>query len=189
MCKKLINDKTVGGLILVAFSLFFIIPAFEYKVGNIVNDAWQPGAGFFPLLSGVLVLISGVILIAEGLIHSKPSAAESENDSESVAEEILGEISESISEELSEEAESQNVAITPEQQRANTRLLIATILTVLVMLVLWNIIGFYPSAILMCLALNFFYRDKPLTSILLTAVLVGFVFLGFTTGLNITFRI
>lgn len=182
---KKINEKVIGGIIFIAYALFFIIPSFGYKIGMVVNNNWQPGAGFFPLLTGGLVLIAGVILIFEGLFKKEKTAEEAQ---ETVAEEVLGELSEEISEELSEEIVAEQ-PIDPAQRKSNSILLLCTVLTVFLMLVLWSLVGFYPAIILMCLALNFFYKDKPLTSILLTAVLVGFVFLGFTTGLNITFRI
>lgn len=166
--KKIINDETIGGAVLVAFSLFFIIPTVEYKIGNVVNNVWQPGAGFYPLFSGILVLIFGIILIVTGIYRAYQTGKTAEKYLETVPE---------------------DEPIAPEQQKANIRLLIGTILSVLLMLLLWKFIGFYPAAVIMCALLNFLYKDKILTNILLTVILLGFIFLGFTIGLNITFRI
>ena len=175
MIKKLLNDETVGGMIFIAFSLFFIIIAVDYKIGNVVNGIWQPGAGFYPLLAGWLVMAVGVILVVRGVIRAwRPGKQEA--PAEVTVDELTGEVKEVA-------------PLTREEQRANTRILVLTILTIFAMLVLWQFIGFYPSAVLMCLALNALYKDKPLVNVLLTVCLIAFVFAGFTLGLNISFRV
>ena len=156
---KVKKDYVVGGLLFVLVALFFIVPSFELGIVNTLLGESSLGAGVFPFLLGAAVALCGIILIAEGFHRETHMGGSSEG------------------------------ALTREELRKNSQVAILTMLALTVALLLWNVIGFYPMLVVMCLAMNYLFKEKLLTNVILTVCLIGFVYAAFTLGLRIRFQV
>ena len=74
-------------------------------------------------------------------------------------------------------------------QKENVRTILFTILSILLFFAAWKLVKFYISAFLLSLSLNLIYKQGWKFAIIYSAILIGFVYLSFTVGLGISFKI
>lgn len=174
---KIKPDELVGGLLFVAVGIFFSIFALRLGLVSKLFFDVQPGAGLYPLILGAGLAMLGAIMAVRSILPNKKHDAHTFKPIEEVKE---GEANP-----CAENAEG----LSQEEKKINIRIAVYTVLIIVVAMIMWNYVGFYPAVTLMCLALNFVFKTKPLQNVLLTVGTVGFVYLAFTYALKITFGI
>jgi hypothetical protein len=176
---RFVKGDTIPGIIFIILGAFFMVPSFGLDIMAKTADV-MPGAGFFPLVLSGAIIILGIVFIIRGIISNNKTAASGEevNCTETINTETSG-----------TEADSVEIPNTAQEKKINIRLAIFTISDIILCFVVWKLAGFYIAALLMCISLNFIFKRKWLFSILFSVILVGFIYLSFTVGLGINFKI
>ena len=59
---KSLNKDYLGGILIILFGLVSQVVGSSYGIGTLANT----GAGFYPVLIGVLMMITGAVIVAQG---------------------------------------------------------------------------------------------------------------------------
>lgn len=156
------GELIAGGLVTVLgiFTFFYTLSNPKLTFTPVMSDG-APGAGFFPIILSVLLFVLGLTLVFANIRNVKRNL-------------------------FIKQSEQQSKTI----EKSNLWTSIILLLAIVIFLFLWKITSlFYIWMFILLIAISKIYKRSWLQTIIIALVITAFLYLMFTVGFSIQFRV